>query len=258
MEIKSREFWGAKPPKKKYARPSKTILGLVVHWSAYKKAETVQDEIKQLQQIQDLHQNTRKWNDAAYNFAVGDSGNIYEIRGYYNRGASQGGNTREETNYNNKNYLSVVWLGGSNNNDYPSEAAVNSVKWLWKQVDGNLLGHNHFKKTTCPGEAWNILIKAKLTAVKEEDIKTIKKEDDFCNWQTGDKGKDIVRIQKLLNSCMDSNLVEDGIYGKKTEKVVIQFQIKYFTGFYEADGQVGAITYAKLLEIAYDKLSKGK
>ncbi len=57
---------------------------------------------------------------------------------------------------------------------------------------------------------------------------------------------------------MDSNLVEDGIYGKKTESVVIQFQIKYFTGLYEADGQVGAITYAKLLEIAYDKLSKGK
>ena len=57
---------------------------------------------------------------------------------------------------------------------------------------------------------------------------------------------------------MDSNLVEDGIYGKKTEKVVIKFQIKFFTGMYAPDGQVGAITYAKLLEIGYDKLSKGK
>lgn len=255
MEIKSREFWGAKPAKKKYAKPSKTILGLVVHWSAYKKATTVKDEIEQLQQIQDLHQNTRKWNDAAYNFAVGDSGNIYEIRGYYNRGASQGGNTREETNYNNKNYLSVVWLGGSLNNDYPSEAAVNSVKWLWKQVGGKLLGHNHFKKTTCPGKSWDKLIEARLVSIREDKVKNI--NQDIYNWNIGDKGSAIKRIQTLLNSSMKSHLVTDGIYGKNTQKAVIAFQKKHLQDIVTINGQVNPITYAKLLEIEYIKLTKG-
>lgn len=257
MNIKPREVWNAKPPKKKFARPSETILGLVIHWSAYPKANTVAEEIEQLQRIQQLHQETRGWTDIAYNFAVGDSGNLYELRGFDNRSASQGGRTREETNYNNRNYLSVVWLGGSKNNDYPSEVAINAVKWLWRQVGGKLVGHNYFKKTTCPGQAWDKLIEGKLTIAKEEDIKNIEENEDFYNWQLGDKGKDVKRIQTLLNECMDTKLSIDGIYGKKTQAVVVEFQVKFFKGIYAADGQVGAITYAKLLEIAYDKLSKG-
>lgn len=256
MGIKPRDFWNAKQPKKAFSKPGE-IKGLVVHWSAYPKANSVEDEKKQLLQIQDLHQNTRKWNDIAYSFAVGDSGNLYECRGFENRSASQGGNSREETNYNNKHYLSVVWLGGSNADDYPSEAAINAVKWLWREVGGELRPHNSFKKTACPGKAWEKLIEGRLTIFKEEDIKNIGTNKDMYNWKFGDKGNDVKLIQNLLNSSMKSNLIVDGIYGKKTQEAVIAFQKKHLTDIVTVNGQINPITYLKLLEIEYIKLTKG-
>lgn len=254
MSIKPRDFWNAKPPKKRFAKPGE-IKGLVVHWSAYPKANSIEEEKKQLLQIQDLHQNTRKWNDIAYSFAVGDSGNLYECRGFENRSASQGGKDRQDTNYNNKHYLSVVWLGGSNADDYPSEAAINAVKWLWREVGGELRPHNSFKKTTCPGKAWDKLIEARLVSIREDKVKNI--NQDIYNWNIGDKGNAVKRIQTLLNSSMKSHLVTDGIYGKNTQKAVIAFQKKHLKDIVTINGQVNPITYAKLLEIEYIKLTKG-
>lgn len=254
MSIKPRDFWNAKPPKKGFAKPGE-IKGLVVHWSAYPKANSIEEEKKQLLQIQDLHQNTRKWNDIAYSFAVGDSGNLYECRGFENRSASQGGKDRQDTNYNNKHYLSVVWLGGSNADDYPSEAAINAVKWLWREVGGELRPHNSFKKTTCPGKAWDKLIEARLVSIREDKVKNI--NQDIYNWNIGDKGSAVKRIQTLLNSSMKSHLVTDGIYGKNTQKAVIAFQKKHLKDIVTINGQVNPITYAKLLEIEYIKLTKG-
>ena len=101
MEYMTRKDWGAKAPKSSFSKLAE-VKGLVVHWSAYPTALSKTEELSQLRQIQDLHQNDRGWNDIAYNFCVGDSGTIYEARGYEHRSAAQGGNTRDEINYNNK------------------------------------------------------------------------------------------------------------------------------------------------------------
>jgi len=108
----------------------------------------------QCKKIQRLHQEDRGWNDVAYNFLVGDTGQIYEGRGFGNRSAAQGGNSRQEINYNNKHYVAVCWLGGSKPTDKPSDKAVESVKWLYEQVGGELRPHSSFKQTDCPGDAW--------------------------------------------------------------------------------------------------------
>jgi hypothetical protein len=111
-------------------------------------------EMDQCKTIQRLHQEDRGWNDVAYNFLVGDTGQIYEGRGFGNRSAAQGGNNREEINYNNKHYVAVCWLGGSEPTNKPSDKAIESVKWLYEQVGGELRPHSSFKQTQCPGDAW--------------------------------------------------------------------------------------------------------
>ena len=126
----------------------------MVHWSAYPIAVGNQAEMDQVKKIQALHQNDRGWNDIAYNFLVGDTGQIYEGRGWGNRSAAQGGNSREEINFNNKHYVAVCWLGGVNPTDKPSDKAIESVKWLYSQVKGELRPHSSFKQTACPGDAW--------------------------------------------------------------------------------------------------------
>jgi len=153
MNIISRNSWGAKPAKKGYSKLGE-VKGLVIHWSAYPIAVGNQAEMDQAKAIQRLHQVDRGWNDVAYNFLVGDTGQIYEGRGFGNRSAAQGGNSRQEINYNNKHYVAVCWLGGSKPTDKPSDKAIESVKWLHEQVGGELRPHSSFKQTSCPGDAW--------------------------------------------------------------------------------------------------------
>jgi N-acetylmuramoyl-L-alanine amidase len=153
MNIIRRDSWGAKPNKTKFSKLG-DIKGLVIHWSAYPKAIGNQAEMDQCKTIQRLHQVDRGWNDIAYNFLVGDTGQIYEGRGFGNRSAAQGGNSRQEINYNNKHYVAVCWLGGSEPTHKPSDKAVESIKWLYSQVGGELRPHSSFKQTSCPGDAW--------------------------------------------------------------------------------------------------------
>jgi hypothetical protein len=167
VKIISRDSWGAKPNKTKFSKLGE-VKGLVVHWSAYPVAIGNQAEMDQCKQIQRLHQEDRGWNDVAYNFLVGDTGQIYEGRGFGNRSAAQGGNSRQEINYNNKHYVAVCWLGGSKPTDKPSDKAVESVKWLYEQVGGELRPHSSFKQTDCPGDAWRQWIIEKKTATIDE------------------------------------------------------------------------------------------
>lgn len=256
MKIISREVWGAKPNKKKFSALGE-VKGLVVHWSAYPKAFTVQDEMEQVRRIQDLHQNDRGWNDIAYNFCVGDSGNLYEARGNGNRSAAQGGNTRQEINYNNKHYMAVCWLGGSNPDDMPSKEAVLAVKELWKQVGGELRPHSSFKSTNCPGNNWRMWIDNKLTFITEE-IKAqeiVQEVTRSMLVKKGDKGQQVEEIQIMLNLVNKKQLAIDGDFGAKTLAAVVSFQKKYKL---KPDGVVGNMTYAKLIEVNRAKINKGK
>jgi len=153
VNVITRDMWGAKPNKTPFSKLGE-VKGLVVHWSAYPIAVGNQAEMDQVKKIQELHQVDRGWNDIAYNFLVGDTGQIYEGRGWGNRSAAQGGNSREKINFNNKHYVAVCWLGGINATDKPSDKAIESVKWLYEQVKGELRPHSSFKQTACPGDAW--------------------------------------------------------------------------------------------------------
>ena len=262
MKIISRSEWGALDPKKPFSKLGE-VKGLVVHWSAYPTALDQQEEMAQVRQIQDLHQNDRGWNDIAYNYCVGDSGNLYEARGDGNRSAAQGGKTRDQINYNNKHYVAVCWLGGSNPDDQPSKKAVQAVKELWKQVGGELRPHSSFKSTNCPGDAWRKWIDGRLTIVpedleqKEKAKEEVAKVSRFTIMKKGDRGQNVEELQIMLNLINKTQLAVDGDFGSKTHASVISFQKKHKL---VVDGIVGAMTYAKLIEVNRSKIGmkKGK
>ena len=143
MNLITRERWGAKPPKKPYSK-NIDIKGLAVHYSAIAAPQNELEEIQQLKNIQKFHQVDRGWNDIAYSFLVGNSGNLYEGRSFGHRPASQG------TNDGNKQYYSVCWLGGENNT--PSKKALKTIKDLWIKIGGELKPHSEFKATKCPDD----------------------------------------------------------------------------------------------------------
>ena len=201
VKIISRNDWGAKPNKTKFSKLGE-VKGLVVHWSAYPVAVGNQAEMDQCKQIQRLHQVDRNWNDVAYNFLVGDTGQIYEGRGFGNRSAAQGGNSRQEINYNNKHYVAVCWLGGSKPTDKPSDKAVASVKWLYEQVGGELRPHSSFKQTDCPGDAWRQWIIEKKTATIDELKKATNITAEDLSNATGPEMLHPQFIQKKLDTII--------------------------------------------------------
>jgi len=256
MKIITRDSWGAKPQKSRFNKLGE-VKGLVVHWSAYPKALSVDEEMAQVRQIQDLHQNDRGWNDIAYNFCVGDSGNLYEARGFGNRSAAQGGNTREEVNHNNKHYLAVCWLGGSKPDDSPSKEAVLAVKELWREINGDIRPHSSFKQTNCPGDNWRKWIDGRLTFVPEEvkAQETVQEVTRSILIKKGDKGTQVEEIQIMLNLVNKTEIGVDGDFGNRTLAAVVAFQKKYKL---KTDGIVGNMTYAKLVEVNRTKINKGK
>src|SRR5210317_1574823 len=192
VKIISRDSWGAKPNKTKFSKLGE-VKGLVVHWSAYPVAIGNQAEMDQLKQIQRLHQVDRGWNDIAYNFLVGDTGQIYEGRGFGNRSAAQGGNSREEINYNNKHYVAVCWLGGSNPTDKPSDKDIKYIEWLYEQVGDELKPHSFLKQTDCPGDAWRQWIIEKNQTTNSNDKSVSDKDtEDLILRMTVEKKLDVI------------------------------------------------------------------
>lgn len=203
VKIISRDNWGAKPNKTKFSKLGE-VKGLVVHWSAYPVAVGNQAEMDQCKTIQRLHQEDRGWNDVAYNFLVGDTGQIYEGRGFGNRSAAQGGNNRQEINYNNKHYVAVCWLGGSKPTDQPSAEARAAISWLYEQVGGELRPHSSFKQTDCPGDAWRQWI-----IEKNNPSISNKSQPDMINPNSIQKKLDtiIAKLENIENKLKLGNLI---------------------------------------------------
>ena len=203
VKIISRDNWGAKPNKTKFSKLGE-VKGLVVHWSAYPVAVGNQAEIDQCKKIQRLHQEDRGWNDVAYNFLVGDTGQIYEGRGFGNRSAAQGGNSRQEINYNNKHYVAVCWLGGSKPTDQPSAEARAANSWLYEQVGGELKPHSSFKQTDCPGDAWRQWI-----IEKNKPSISNKSQPDMIHPNSIQKKLDtiIAKLENIENKLKLGNLI---------------------------------------------------
>jgi hypothetical protein len=140
----SRDQWGARPPKAKTILTPGQIEGIFVHHTV---TGTGPDEAAIVRQVQAFHMDSKGWNDIAYNWLVGQSGNIYEGRGWLaNGGHTQGWNFTSHA---------VCFIGNSDT-DVPSEAAKRSLNIVieesLKRFGGFVKPHGAVNETGCPGQ----------------------------------------------------------------------------------------------------------
>lgn len=95
---------------------------------------------------------SRGWRAIAYNYAVGNSGAIYRLRGENPSGATSGDLDDDGIPENNE-ARAVLWIGGGDQK--PSAEAyasmrrlINSDPWIGITV------HSDHKATRCPGDYW--------------------------------------------------------------------------------------------------------
>jgi N-acetylmuramoyl-L-alanine amidase len=138
----SRAQWGARPPKS--TKPIATSEALFVHHTV---TGTGPDEAAIVRQVQAFHMDTRKWQDIAYSWLVGQSGAIYEGRGW----GIAGGHTE---GWNSKSH--AVCFIGNTDNDVPTPQALAAIEAVWAEharryATNTLRTHRAVNQTGCPG-----------------------------------------------------------------------------------------------------------
>ncbi|MCX7621194.1 MAG: N-acetylmuramoyl-L-alanine amidase [Acidimicrobiales bacterium] len=169
--MEPRSAWGAKPPKSTDPLPLSKVERLFIHYVGAGRAPVGRDaEAGMLRSIQADHMG-KGWKDIGYSFAVGQSGTVWECRGW---GVVDGA-TRGQGGVS----LSICWLG---NKEVPSDAALRAIDgWVAEARnrlgrDVPVLGHRQNPKypgeTDCPGDEMQRIIDGGRWTVKQ-------KEDSF-------------------------------------------------------------------------------
>lgn len=158
----SREEWGARPPTPGpgLLTPSR-VRGIALHWPAMAtRLDTVPEVKTALRSWQDYHMDGHGWSDIAYQAAVDQLGNSYQLRGLRHQSAANGDTDVNET-YGA--LLLVLAMG-----ERPSPAMVHAVQRRvarFRELFPNatrIVGHQDIRPepTSCPGPAVMGLIHA--------------------------------------------------------------------------------------------------
>lgn len=151
----------AAPTRKPIIVPGSDRYGIVVHWNGPAMRIDPNDpagravEIRRLQGIQRYHQQTQKWSDVAYSWAVGQAtGNVYELRGDRWDQFANGDDEVGPDDGPDRRWFTVLWLGGEG--EAPSPQALAGVQHairLARNAGAGLrvLPHLDLKKKPCPG-----------------------------------------------------------------------------------------------------------
>ena len=86
---------------------------------------------------------SRGWSAIAYNYAVGNSGMVYRLRGENTPGATKGANLYTKA---------ILWIGGLG--QVPTAAAYRSMQRIIDDDPMPVYPHSHYRKTQCPGDYW--------------------------------------------------------------------------------------------------------
>lgn len=162
LDIKPRSFWTSAPIHPNVPRaiiPAKYRHGLVIHHNgpavpAMATLGDVDAECRFLRAVEAYHSSKAKRAKIAwYSFAIGNSGNIYDLCGFmaqYANGKDQVG----DDDGPDIRWFTCIWIGGGRQR--PSPAATASfrrlVQYLRDEGAGNrVLPHNRFRIKACPG-----------------------------------------------------------------------------------------------------------
>jgi N-acetylmuramoyl-L-alanine amidase len=155
--IVSRKEWKARTARKSTAM-ARPVAKVFIHHTETKNCSTLASCSAVVRSIQNYHMDEKKWSDIAYNFLVGEDGNVYEGRGWKIVGSHC-------TGWNTRAY-GIAFIGKFTKT-LPKVAALNAAKALiacgvkLKNISSNytLHGHRDAKSTDCPGDPLYNLIK---------------------------------------------------------------------------------------------------
>jgi hypothetical protein len=179
-----RKAWGAKPPQ---SRP--TILlasrvdAIVYHYTAANSDEQANHAncASRVRGIQRFHQETRGWNDIAYNYLTCKHGYIYEGRGIENKSAATG--------VHNGHTLAVCFLGDDtvSRDDVTAvgrAALVEITRWIRQRRPANQYkGHRDYMSTSCPGNELYTYIHSTTFAAQVAADEKAKLRRQILSWR---------------------------------------------------------------------------
>lgn len=241
-----------------------------IHWAGTPVSDAaakgnVNAEKAQLRSFEKYHLG-KGWDGIAYDWAIGQSGTLYRLRGLGRSGAQSGDADRDGVN-NNVEGEAILCIVGQG--QHPSVELLDKLDEVLDTLGyKELYGHQEGRgtKTSCPGPDLMEFIRdrrapspvAKKPSVKKSPpassggaTKPEKKTDwseqimsKLGVWKKGQRGPQVKRIQALINAAGLHSLKEDGIFGSQTENAVEEYQTHFRLG---TDGVVGPKTWDHLL-----------
>jgi hypothetical protein len=180
-----RAGWGAKAP---LSRPTVLLASrvdtIVYHYTAANADEQAEHRncAQRVRGVQAFHQNSRGWNDIAYNFLVCKHGYIYEGRGIENKSAATG--------VHNGHTLAVCFLGDDTvgRDDVTikgRQALVEISRWIRQRrpAISKYAGHRDFMSTSCPGNELYAYIHSKVFAAQVAADEKARLRRQILSWR---------------------------------------------------------------------------
>lgn len=197
------------------------------------------------------HKIAQGWSDIAYNLAVDQNGDIWELRGVDRQCGGNGGTT---TNRRGQAILAIMGTGES-----PSQDMIRGIREAVGMIRAQhpscrkILGHrDSFEaSTSCPGSSLYALVRS---GAFEPTAQTVAKAADKATPASdGLSGgfADVDKTQAWLIGLGYDPGPADGKYGPKTQDATRAFQTDF--GITPADGRPGPATRA-ILEDAVNKI----
>uniref|UniRef100_A0A1S4J2H7 Uncharacterized protein n=1 Tax=Culex quinquefasciatus TaxID=7176 RepID=A0A1S4J2H7_CULQU len=149
LRIIDRRTWLAQPALE-FQPMESPVPYVVISHTATETADTQAGMVYMVRNIQCFHIESRRWHDIAYNFLVGNDGNVYEGRGWQRIGAHTHG-------YNSRG-IGISFVGCFMN-ELPAKVAIEACKLLiergvkdgYIQEDYKLVAHCQCSPTESPG-----------------------------------------------------------------------------------------------------------
>jgi hypothetical protein len=185
MTTFTRAQWGARTPKATTPMVAAEVVGIAVHWPAMEKPLRGTDAIERaIRGWQNYHMDGHGWSDIAYQVAIDQDGNVYELRGLKTRSAANGD---EDVNRHYGAILLILAPG-----EKPSAEMIAATRGQVEKhralfpKSTKIVGHGQIRPepTSCPGPAAQAAIDAgtfEPVASRPEVVSRIDKARDHLH-----------------------------------------------------------------------------